>query len=84
MRCASYARYVSCVPEKNIPSDIIRQQNDRIQKYIKQNGWELVQKYADRKQDTEADDAFRMMQNDGVSRKFDMVVVDSLLQKMSC
>ena len=51
MRCASYARYVSCVPEKNIPSDIIRQQNDRIQKYIKQNGWELVQKYADRKQD---------------------------------
>ena len=80
MRCASYARYVSCVPEKNIPSDIIHQQNDRIQKYIKQNGWELVQKYADRKQDTEADDAFRTMQNDGVSRKFDMVVVDSLLR----
>ena len=43
MRCASYARYVSCVPEKNIPSDIIRQQNDRIQKYIKQHGWELGQ-----------------------------------------
>ncbi len=80
MRCASYARYVSCVPEKNIPSDIIRQQNDRIQKYIKQHGWELVQKYADRKQDTEADDAFRTMQSDGVSRKFDMVVVDSLLR----
>lgn len=29
---------------------------------------------------TEADDAFRTMQNDGVSRKFDMVVVDSLLR----
>lgn len=39
-----------------------------------------IQKYADRKQDTEADDAFRTMQNDGVSRKFDMVVVDSLLR----
>lgn len=80
MRCASYARYVSCVPEKNIPSDIIRQQNDRIQKYIKQNGWELVRKYADRKQDTEAVDAFCTMRNDGISRKFDMVVVDSLLR----
>lgn len=80
MRCASYARYMSCIPQKEIPSDIIRQQNERIQKFIKQNKWELVERYADRKQDMEADDAFREMQKDGVNRKFDMVVVDSLFR----
>lgn len=80
MRCASYARYMSCIPQKEIPSDIIRQQNERIQKYIKLNKWELTQKYADRKQDMEADDAFREMQKDGVNRKFDMIVVDSLFR----
>ena len=69
MRCASYARYMSCIPQKEIPSDIIRQQNERIQKYIKLNKWELTQKYADRKQDMEADDAFREMQKDGVTIK---------------
>lgn len=68
------------IPQKEIPSDIIRQQNERIQKYIKLNKWELTQKYADRKQDMEADDAFREMQKDGVNRKFDMIVVDSLFR----
>ena len=66
MRCASYTRYTSCVYEKEIPSDIIKQQNERIQKYIKSNGWELAEKYADRKKDAEAEDAFREMQRDDV------------------
>lgn len=80
MRCASYARYTSCVYEKEIPSDIIKQQNERIQKYVKSNGWELVEKYTDRKKDAEAEDAFRKMQKDGINRKFDMVVVDSIFR----
>lgn len=80
MRCASYVRYTSCVPEKNIPHDIIRQQNERIQRYIRQKDWELVQKYADRRQDIDADEAFQKMLQDGIGRKFDMVVVDSLLR----
>lgn len=80
MRCASYTRYTSCVYEKEIPSDIIKQQNERIQKYIKSNGWELAEKYADRKKDAEAEDAFREMQRDGINRKFDMVVIDSIFR----
>ena len=80
MRCASYARYTSCVYEKEIPSDIIKQQNERVQKYIKSHGWELAEKYTDRKQDSEAEDAFREMQRDGINRKFDMVVVDSIFR----
>ena len=80
MRCASYVRYTSCMPERTTPPDIIRQQNERIQKYIKEHGWELTEKYADRKQDGKADDAFCKMREDGISRKFDMVVVDSLFR----
>ena len=80
MRCVSYTRFTSCVPEKVTPSDIVSIQNERIQKYIRQNGWELVGKYTDRKKDATADEAFRTMQRDGVNRKFDMVVVDSLMR----
>lgn len=80
MKCASYVRYTSCVFEKEIPSDIIKQQNERIQKYIKSHGWELAEKYTDRKQDSEAEDAFREMQRDGINRKFDMVVIDSIFR----
>lgn len=32
-----------------IPNDIISQQNERIQEYIKQRKWKLVKKYSDRK-----------------------------------
>lgn len=80
MRCASYVKYASCIPEKEIPSDIIRQQNDRIRKYIKSKGWELTEKYTERKKDTEAEEVFQTLREDGISRKFDMVVVDSIFR----
>lgn len=80
MRCASYARLVSCKPEKETPKDIIRQQNDHIRNFIKEKGWELTKKYTDRKKNMEADDAFQQLRLDGISRKFDMVVVDSLFR----
>ena len=34
-----------------IPNDIISQQNERIQEYIKQRKWKLVKKYSDRKKE---------------------------------
>ena len=80
MRCASYVKYASCIPEKEIPSDIIRQQNERIRKYIKSKGWELTEKYTERKKDTEAEEVFQTLREDGISRKFDMVVVDSIFR----
>ena len=51
MRCASYTRMVSCMEKGEIPNDIISQQNERIQKYIKQRKWKLVKKYSDRKKE---------------------------------
>lgn len=38
MRCVSYTRTVSCMENGEIPKDIIGQQNQRIQDYIKKRG----------------------------------------------
>lgn len=78
MRCVSYTRTTSCKASENIPNDIIRQQNEHIQRYIQSHGWKLVAKYSDRKKDESENTAFEEMTLDGVNRKFDMVVVDSL------
>jgi len=80
MICVSYVRMVSCIPEKQIPSDIISQQNGRIREYVKGKGWTLAEKYVDRKKDENADEAFQQMRMDGINRKFDMVVVDSVFR----
>ena len=42
MRCVSYTRTFSCLPESEIPEDIIIQQNERIKKFIKQKKWTLM------------------------------------------
>lgn len=78
MRCVSYTRTTSCKNTKNIPSDIIQQQNEHIQNYIQSHGWKLVAKYSDRKKDANENTAFEEMTADGINRKFDMVVVDSV------
>ena len=76
MRCVSYTRTTSCKSSESIPTDIIQQQNEQIQKYIQSHGWKLVAKYSDRKRDDNENTAFEEMTMDGISRKFDMVVVN--------
>lgn len=78
MRCVSYTRTTSCKSSESIPTDIIQQQNEQIQKYIQSHGWKLVTKYSDRKRDDNENTAFEEMTVDGISRKFDMVVVNSI------
>ena len=58
MKCASYTRTVSCLKKEDIPKDIIIQQNQRIQKYIRRKNWMLVKKYSDRKRNEFEDSAF--------------------------
>lgn len=78
MRCVSYTRSVSGCPALEMQKNAIGQQNEAIKEYIKRKGWKLVQKYSDRKQDREEDAAFLEMKKDGMERKFDCVVVNSL------
>lgn len=78
MRCVSYTRTTSCKEDGQIPVDIIKQQDEHIQEYLKKQGWILSAKYCDRKKDTEENTAFEELTKDGIDRKFDMVVVDSI------
>ena len=80
MRCVSYTRTFSCLPESEIPEDIIIQQNERIKNFIKQKKWTLIKKYSDRKKDELDDSAFMQMKQDAIERKFDCVVVDSMFR----
>ena len=78
MRCVSYTRMTSCKGDGKIPADIIKQQDQHIQEYLKKQGWTLSAKYCDRKKDTEENTAFEELTKDGIDRKFDMVVIDSI------
>ena len=78
MRCVSYTRMTSCIEDGKIPADIIKQQDQHIQEYLKKQGWTLSAKYCDRKKDTEENTVFEELTKDGINRKFDMVVVDSI------
>lgn len=61
MRCVSYTRTVSCMESGEIPKDIISQQNQRIQDYIKKRGWTLGKKYSDRRKDAFEETAYLQM-----------------------
>ena len=79
MRCVSYTRAVSCMESGEIPKDIISQQNQRIQDYIKKRGWTLGKKYSDRRKDAFEETAYLQMKMDAIAREFDCVVMDSIL-----
>lgn len=80
MRCASYTRTVSCLRETEIPNNIISQQNQRIQEFIKKKEWSLVKKYSDRKKDELEESAFLQMKQDAIGRQFDCLVMDSIFR----
>ena len=80
MRCASYTRMVSCMEKGEIPNDIISQQNERIQEYIKQRKWKLVKKYSDRKKEEFEETAYLQMKQDAMGRQFDCLVIDSMFR----
>lgn len=77
MRCVSYTRFTSCLPENKIPKNIIQEQNDRIQNMARSKGWTISKKYSDRKNDATEETAFLQLKADGMSKKYDMVLLDS-------
>lgn len=78
MRAVSYTRSTSSVLGDDIPKNVIGIQNEHIIEFANAKGWSIYKKYSDRKIDTEEDAAFQEMLSDGISRKFDMVLVDSV------
>ena len=78
MRIVSYTRTTSSYPGAEIPSDPITRQNRVIKEYASDHGWTISGRYSDRKKDAQANEAFEQLLQDGLQRKFDAVIVDSV------
>lgn len=78
MTAVAYIRMSTCHPLRQIPANHITQQSDRIKAYAKRKGWKIAARYCDRKHDSAECTAFEQMMEDGLQRKFDMVIVDSI------
>lgn len=78
MKCVSYTR---TLPWKNHQSELtIAEQNQRIAAYLAEHKeLDLLKKYSDRKNDEKARTAFDQMTDDGVERKFDCIIVASMV-----
>lgn len=80
MRIVSYTRTTSCFPGAEIPANVITEQNYRIKSYADSHGWKIADKYSDRKKDEKENTSFERLLQDGISRKFDAVIVDSVFR----
>lgn len=80
MNCVSYTRATSCRPQKAESHLPIMEQNEHIKDYIRSRNWKLVGRYSDRKHKADEDAAFLEMKEDGINRRFDCVITDSIWQ----
>ena len=78
MKWVSYTRSISSRIGEENPSNTIAEQNERIARYLKKRGCSVSEKYSDRKRTAEATEGFDKLVQDGMARKFDAVVVDSM------
>ena len=80
MRIVSYTRTTSCYPGAEIPVNVITEQNERIKAFADSHGWRIADRYSDRKKDPGENAAFERLLQDGIQRKFDAVIVDSVFR----
>lgn len=80
MRIVSYTRTTSCFPGTQIPANVITEQNERIREYVEKHGWKIAGKYSDRKKDQSENASFEKLLQDGIQRKFDAVIVESVFR----
>ena len=80
MKWVSYTRAISSRIGEENPSNTIAEQNGRIAQYLKKRGCSISEKYSDRKRTAEATEGFDKLVQDGMARKFDAVVVDSIFR----
>ena len=80
MKWVSYTRAISSRIGEENPSNAIAEQNEHIAQYLKKRGYGVSEKYSDRKRTAEATEGFDKLVQDGMARKFDAVVVDSIFR----
>lgn len=78
MRCVSYTRATSSCGYNNHIVKTIQWQNEQISEYAKKNNWKIIKKYTDRKNDNREERGFVQLKEDGMQRKYDVVIVQSV------
>lgn len=80
MKVVSYTRAISYQAKDENPANTIGIQNEHIGQYVKAHGWKLSAKYSDRKFSAEEATAFEQMVEDGINRRYDCVVIDTVFR----
>lgn len=78
MRYVSYTRAVSWCPVEDDDERTIAVQNEHIAEFAKEHNFRITKKYSDRTDSADAHKGFDSLMEDGVNRKFDCLVVDSI------
>ena len=78
MICVSYTRTMGWSILEEPAADTISVQNRSITEYAAKRKWKIAKKYSDRKHDRNEDTAFRALKEDGISQKYDCVIIDSM------
>ena len=78
MKAVGYAKKVSnLLVKEGVP---IKEQNDRIRDYAKSEGFNIDRFYLDKSDDPMRDTAFQELRIDGMNRRFDLVILDSIFR----
>ena len=78
MIAVGYAKRVSNLLVKEVVP--IKEQNDRIRDYAKSKGFNIDRFYLDKSDDPMRDTAFQELRIDGMNRRFDLVILDSIFR----
>ena len=58
----------------------IKEQNDRIREFAKNEGYVIERFYIDKSDDPDSDEGFQKLRIDGMNRRFDLVILDSIFR----
>ena len=76
MICVGYSKRVPDLwVKETVP---LKEQNERIREFAKRNGWKVSKFYEDKGNDPAADAGFQKLRLDGMNRRFDLVIIDSV------
>lgn len=78
MRTVAYTRFSTSRVGEVSPPDAILVRTKAIEEYAASKNLEIIKRYSDRKHEPDADTAFNQMKVDGMHRKFDFVIADSV------
>lgn len=76
MIAVAYSKRVSNLVVKEIVP--LKEQNNRIRDFAKMKGFRISRFYEDKSNNPESDTGFQQMRIDGMNRRFDLVILDSI------